>query len=235
MLSIFKKEFKSYFTSPTAYVLIGLFVLLSSMVFYINLASPTAEFNNLNLTYMSLFLILIIPILTMKILADERKSGTEVLLITSPTSLTSIVVGKFLAAFSVFLVMTAITLIYPIILAAFGTPSIPEIIGGYVGFILLGASFIAFGIFASSLTESQIIAAIVSVVGLLIMWLLQSIAPALGGIWSKILSWFSLYSRTEDLYAGILSLKSIVYYLSFSAVFVFLAIRVIEKRRWSKG
>lgn len=235
MLTVFKKEFKSYFTSPIAYVLIGLFILLSSMVFYINLASPTAEYNYLNLTYMSLFLILIIPILTMKILADERKSGTEVLLRTSPTSLTKIVLGKFFAAFSVFMIMTVITFIYPILLKVFGNPDIPEIIGGYVGYILLGASFIAFGVFTSSITESQIVAAIVGVVGLLIMWLLQGIAPNLGGIWATILNWFSLYSRTEDLFAGILSLKAIVYYLSFTAVFIFLAIRVIEKRRWSKG
>ncbi len=235
MLAVFKKEFRSYFTSPIAYVMIGLFILLSSMIFYINLASPTAEYNYLNLSYMSLFLILIIPILTMKILADERKSGTEVLLSTSPTSLAKIVIGKYLAAFSVFMVMTVITFIYPILLKVFGNPDISEIIGGYVGYILLGASFIAFGVFSSSLTESQIVAAIISVVGLLIMWLLQGIAPNLGGVWSDILSWFSLYSRTEDLFAGILSLKAIVYYLSFSAVFVFLAIRVIEKRRWSKG
>ncbi|WP_313559331.1 ABC transporter permease [Ruminiclostridium cellobioparum] len=234
MYSIFKKEFKSYFNSPTAYVMIGLFIFISSMLFYMNLASATAEYN-FNLNYMALILVLIVPILTMKVLADERKSGTEVLLITSPASLTSIVVGKYLAAFSVFLVMTGITLIYPIILAVLGEPAVSEIIGGYIGFILLGASFIAFGVFASSLTESQIIAAIVSVVGLLLMWLLQGIAPGLGGIWAKILNWFSLYSRTEDFFSGILSLGPIVYYLSFSAVFVFLTIRVIEKRRWSKG
>ncbi|WP_027630636.1 ABC transporter permease [Ruminiclostridium cellobioparum] len=234
MYSILKKEFKSYFNSPTAYVMIGLFIFISSMLFYMNLASATAEYN-FNLNYMALILVLIVPILTMKVLADERKSGTEVLLITSPASLTSIVVGKYLAAFSVFLVMTGITLIYPIILAVLGEPAVSEIIGGYIGFILLGASFIAFGVFASSLTESQIIAAIVSVVGLLLMWLLQGIAPGLGGIWAKILNWFSLYSRTEDFFSGILSLGPIVYYLSFSAVFVFLTIRVIEKRRWSKG
>lgn len=234
MFSIFKKEFKSYFNSPTAYVMIGMFVLISSIIFYINLVSQTAEYN-FNLNYMSLILILIIPILTMKILADERKSGTEVLLITSPTSLTSIVVGKYLAAFAVFLIMTTITFIYPIILSAFGEPATAEIIGGYVGFILLGAAFIAFGLFASSLTESQIIAAIVSIVGLLIMWLMQGIAPGLGGIAAKVANWFSLFSRTEDFYAGILSLGPVVYYLSFSAIFVFLTIRVIEKRRWSKG
>ncbi|OPX44800.1 ABC-2 family transporter protein [Ruminiclostridium hungatei] len=234
MFSIFKKEFKSYFNSPVAYVMIGLFIFISSMIFNINLTQGIAEYI-FNLNYMALVLILIVPILTMKLLADERKSGTEVLLVTSPASLTSIVVGKYLAAFSVFLVMTGITFIYPIILSVLGEPSVPEVIGGYVGFILLGAAFISFGVFASSLTESQIISAIVSVVGLLMMWLLQGIAPSLGGIWSKILSWFSLYSRTEDFFAGILSLGPVVYYLSFSAVFVFLTIRVIEKRRWSKG
>ncbi|HEY5585941.1 MAG TPA: ABC transporter permease [Ruminiclostridium sp.] len=234
MYSIFKKELRSYFTSPTAYVMIGLFVLISSIIFYINLVTPTADYG-MNLNYMSLILILIIPILTMKILAEERRSGTEVLLITSPTSLTSIVIGKYLAAFAVFLVMTVITFIYPLILSVYGKPAVAEIVGGYVGFILLGSAFIAFGLFASSLTESQIIAAIVSIVGLLLMWLLQGIGPGLGGIWSKIFSWFSLFSRTEDFYSGILSLGPIVYYLSFSAIFVFLTIRVIEKRRWSKG
>lgn len=234
MFSIFKKELKSYFTSPTAYVMIGLFVLISSIIFYINLASQTSDYN-FNLNYMSLILILIIPILTMKILADERKSGTEVLLITSPTSLTSIVVGKYLAAFVVFLIMTVVTFVYPIILSAFGEPVMSEIVGGYVGFILLGASLIAFGLFASSLTENQIISAIVSVVGILVMWILQGIGPQLGGVLAKVVSWFSLFTRVEDFYAGILSLGPIVYYLSFSAIFIFLAIRVIEKRRWSKG
>lgn len=235
MFSIFKKEFKSYFTSPTAYVVIGLFVLISSILFnFINLSQQSADFSS-NLSIMSIILVIIIPVLTMKVLADERKSGTEVLLITSPKSLTSIVVGKYLAALAVFLVMTVVTAIYPIILSALGETSGSEIIGGYVGFILLGAAFIAFGVFASSLTESQIIAAIVSIVGILVMFLLQSIAPALGGIWADTLNWFSLFSRTEDFFAGILSLGPVVYYLSFSAVFVFLAIRVIEKRRWSKG
>lgn len=234
MFSIFKKELKSYFVSPTAYVMIGLFVLISSILFYINLISQTSDFS-FNLNYMSIILVIIIPVLTMKILADERKSGTEVLLITSPTSLTDIVVGKYLAAVAVFLIMTAITFIYPIILSAYGEPSIPEIVGGYVGFILLGASFIAFGLFASSITESQIIAAIVGIVGILLMWLLQGIAPSFGGLLSDILNWFSLFSRTEDFYAGMLSLAPTVYYLSFSAIFIFLTIRVIEKRRWSKG
>lgn len=234
MYSIFKKEFRSYFTSPIAYVMMGLFVFISSILFYLNLLQQTADYS-FNINYMSIILIIIVPILTMKILADERKSGTEVLLITSPTSLTSIVVGKYLAACAVFLIMTGITFIYPIILAVLGEPAMAEIVGAYVGFILLGASFIAFGVFASSITESQIIAAIVGVVSLLFMWLLQGIAPALGGIASKILNWFSLFSRTEDFYAGILSLGPIVYYLSFSAVFIFLTIRVIEKRRWSKG
>lgn len=234
MLSVFKKEFKGYFTSPIAYVMIGLFVLISSIIYSFNLSSSSAEYNSI-LGFMSFVLVIIIPILTMKTLSDERKGGTEVLLITSPTKLSSIIIGKYLAAVAVFGVMTAITFIYPIILSAFGNPSIPEVIGGYVGFILLGAAFIAFGVFASSLTESQIIAAVVSVVGLLIMWLMESFAPALGGIGAKVLNWFSLYSRIGDFFSGILNLGPIVYYLSFSAVFIFLTIRVIEKRRWSKG
>lgn len=235
MFAIYKRELKSYFFSPIAYALIGLFILLSSIFFLlINLGSQYADFSG-NLSTMGFLLLFIVPILTMKILAEERKNGTEVLLVTSPASVTDIVVGKFLATFTVFLVMTAITFIYPIILAIFGKPPFAQLVGAYIGFILLGASFIAVGVFSSSVTENQVVAAIVGFVSLIIMWLMDSIAGYVGGIPAKVLSWLSLLSRYNDFYQGILNLSPIIYYLSFTAVFIFLTIQVIERRRWSQG
>lgn len=235
MTAIFWKEVKSYFYSPIAYVLIGLFIVLTSIFFYFgNLMSGSGDVNSL-LSNVVFFLVFIIPILTMKIMAEDRKNGTEVLLITSPSSLTSIVLGKFLASYFVFIVLAVITFVYPVIILALGGPITPAMVGGYLGFLLLGAAFIAFGVFASSLTESQVIAAIIGIVGLLVMFLAGSISSAIGGVISKILSWFSLLTRYEDFSNGILSLGPVVYYLSFVAVFLFLTIRVIEKRRWSQG
>jgi len=157
------------------------------------------------------------------------------LLITSPVSITSMVIGKFLAAFTVFLAMTVITFIYPIITTAYGAPFTTEIVGGYIGFILLGGSFIAVGVFASSLTENQVVAVVISFVSMLLMWIMDAISSSFGGFIAKVLDWFSLLARYQDFYRGILDISSIVYYLSFIAVFLFLTVRVIEKRRWSQG
>ena len=234
MSAIFWKEVKSYFYSPMAYILIGLFLLLTSIFFYPNLVYASGDFNS-TLSTMGFVLLFIIPVLTMKILAEDRKNGTEVLLITSPASITSMVAGKFLAACFVFAIMTVLTFIYPIVLLAFGGTFTVQLVGGYVGFLLLGATFISIGVFASSLTENQVVAVVISFVMLLIMWLAGSLSSIVGGIGSKILSWFSLMTRYEDFNRGILGLTPIVYYLSFIAVFLFLTVRVIEKRRWSQG
>jgi ABC-2 type transport system permease protein len=234
MKAIFWKEVKSYFYSPIAYVLIGFFVLLTSIFFWPNLIYQYADFNGV-LSTMGFILIFIIPVLTMRILAEDRKNGTEVLLITSPCSIIDIVLGKYLASLFVFLVMIAITFIYPTILIAFGGKLTVQLVGGYVGIILLGASFLSVGLFASSLTENQVIAVVISFVSLLIMWIADSIGNMAGGIVSKILSWFSLISRYQDFNAGILALSPVVYYISFTSVFLFITVRVIERRRWSQG
>lgn len=224
MLAILKREIKSYFYSPIAYVLIGLFILLSAIVFLNNLFSQYAEFNNV-LSFLGVILLFIVPILTMRSVAEDRKNGTDVLLITSPTSLTNVVLAKYFGALIVFLVMTAITVIFPIITIIFGDPPIAQLIGGYVGFILLGASFISVGVFASSLTENQIVAAVISFVSLLIMWLLDGLSGVAGGVLAIILSWLSLLSRYTDFNSGIFSISPVIYYLSFIAVFIFLTVR----------
>jgi len=235
MRAVFWKEVRSYFSSPIAYVLIGLFILLTSIFFtFGNLYGSSGSFIGILSTAIS-FLMLIIPVLTMRIMAEDRKNGTEVLLLTSPASLTSIVLGKFLASYFVFLVLTAITFMYPVVLIVYGAAPTADLIGGYVGFLLLGAAFISVGIFASSLTESQVVAAIVCFAMLFVMFLAGSLSDLIGGIPGKILGWFSLMTRFEGFASGIFSLSPIVYYLSFTAVFLFLTVRVIEKRRWSQG
>jgi ABC-2 type transport system permease protein len=234
MSAIFWKEVKSYFYSPMAYILIGLFTLLTSIFFLPNLMYAQGSFTN-NLSTMGFILLVIVPILTMRILAEDRKNGTEVLLITSPASITSMVIGKYLAVCFVFLIMTVISFIYPVVLFAFGGTFSVELIGGYIGFILLGMTFISIGVFASSLSENQVVSVIVSYVALLIMYLAGSLSSVVGGFAAKILNWISLLSRFDDFSRGILSLSPVVYYLSFIAVFLFLTTRVIEKRRWSQG
>ncbi len=236
MLAIWKREVQAYFYQPIAYVLIGLFFLISSIFYTLGtIAGGYAEMNYL-LSNVIFILTFVIPILTMRILTEDRKNGTEVLLVTSPASVTQIVLGKFLASFSVFLVMFASTFIYTaIIFILGGKPEVPMLIGGYVAFFLIGACYTAIGVFASSLTESQIVSAIISFVFLLIVNLIDSLAAFIGGFIAKVLNIFSLLSRYNDLNSGIFDISSIIYYLSFTAVFLFLTTRVIDKRRWSQG
>jgi len=236
MLAIWKREVQAYFYQPIAYVLIGLFFLVSSIYFTMGtVASGYAEMNGLLQSIIFLFTF-ITPILTMRILTEDRKNGTEVLLVTSPVEITDIVLGKFLAAFTVFLVMFASTLLYTVILYILGgKPEVPMLIGGYLAFLLVGAAFISIGVFASSLTENQIVAAIISFVILLLINLMDAIVYYVGGFIGKVLEVFSLLSRYGDMNSGILDLTSIIYYLSFTAVFLFLTTRVIDRRRWSQG
>ncbi|NLO39247.1 MAG: ABC transporter permease subunit [Ruminiclostridium sp.] len=236
MRAIWKREVQAYFYQPIAYVLIGLFFLISSFYFtFGTVAYGRAELNSLFQNFIFLFIV-IIPILTMRTLTEDRKNGTEVLLVTSPASISQIVVGKFLASFTVFLVMFASTLIYLVVLLILGgKPEVPMLIGGYLSFLLIGASFISIGIFASSLTENQIVAALISFAILLMISLLDVITSLTSGVIAKILDAFSLLSRYQDMNSGILDFTSIIYYLSFTAVFLFLTTRVIDKRRWSQG
>ncbi len=120
-------------------------------------------------------------------------------------------------------------------LAIFGNPAVAQIIGGYTGYILLGASFLAVGVFASSLTENQVIAAVISFVALLTMWIIDYLASFTGGIIAVVLNWFSLFSRYYDFNIGILDLAPVIYYISFISVFLFLTVRIIERRRWTQG
>lgn len=233
MIAIYERELRAYFTSPVAYILIGLFISLSSIIYVAgNIYTQSSDLGGF-LENLGTIIVFVIPILTMKSIAEERKNGTEILLITSPAKITDIVLGKFLASLSVFMVIVIITLIYPAIGFIFSQPALPPIIGGYIGFILLGASLISVGIFASSLTENQIVSAIVSFTIILFMMLIEPVGDSLGGFVSSISGWFSVFSKYEDFARGVFGLSPVVYYLSFIFIFLYLTVKVIEKRRLS--
>ncbi len=175
MIPILKRELKTYFLTPVGYIFMGFFLLISGFFFATgNLFQGSPNYNNMLGTITFVFMILV-PILTMRLLAEETRQKTDQLLLTSPLSVTEIVLGKYLAAVAVFLLTVVVTCIYPVILGFFGSIAIAEIIGGYIGFLLLGASFIAVGLFVSSLTENQVVAAVVTFSSLLFFWIIDGL------------------------------------------------------------
>ena len=167
-------------------------------------------------------------------MSEERNKKTDQLLLCAPVSVTEIVVGKYLAAMAVFGVTMVITFVYPAVLCIFGEPSMSEIIGSYIGFILLWGAFISIGVLVSALTESQVIAAVFTFGILLIIYLLDGIASSVSNpVVLTVIQWLSLLRRFGEFQNGILNITNIVYYLSFIFVMLLLAVRAIEKRRYA--
>ena len=244
MLAILKRELKAYFYSPIAYVLIGAFMCISSIFFIAfcvlgldtEAQIPVADIGKVFFNiYMQIFLLLFIPIITMKLFSEEKRNGTEVLLITSPINITKIVLGKYLSALILFLVITALTLIYVIIMFIYGSPYIPSMLGSYLVFILFGALLLSIGIFVSSLTENQVISVIVSILINSVLFLISRFGSTLGSFVGNIINSISPLSRTKNFSAGIFTLNDIIFFLVAIALFLFFTVRNIEKKRWSKG
>lgn len=233
MLAIFKREFNSYFTSPIGYVFIAMFYFISGIFFFLyNLAAASAE---LRYVYSMLFTCsaLLMPILTMRMLSEDKRQKTDQILLTSPVSLTGLLMGKFLAAFLVYVIAVSITLVYALVLSVFVSFNWAVIVSSYVGILLLGAALIAVGMFISSLTESQLVAAIVTVVvdlGLLLVDSLASVMP--NTTLQKAVLSLSMSDRYGNFTMGILDFADTFFFLSIIALFIFLTGRVLEKRRW---
>ena len=223
MFAIIKKELKSYFFTPIGWVFIGLFLAVVSFVFY----QYTFTSGYLNFEYIiwdsTVVLAFIIPVLTMRMFAEEKKNGTDQLLMTSPKSIVSIVLGKFLAATLVVVIGTLLMFIYYGILRHFGTVSLTEPLVAMLGLLLLAMSYISFGMFVSSITENQIVAAIVSIGFLLILSFLQN--------YQGIVEIFSLVQMYQKFPQGIISLKEVVGYVTFILLFVSLTIIVLQRRK----
>ena len=238
MFAILKKELHGYFYSPLAYVLFGIMMFISSLLFMSQIMSPQTPgrlvFGYL-LYYIAMMLTFIVPILTMRVFAEERKNNTEVLLITSPVNVWKIVLGKYLAALTVFLVMTVLTLVYPLIISVMGKLNMLPAISSYIGFVLIGAVFMAFGIFASAITENQIVAAVIGVISLFSTLLINMFLDVLPGKLYEFTKWISVFDRLFELIQGVFNLSNIVFFVSLIALFIALTMIVIEKRRWSQG
>ena len=181
MFAIFKRELRNYFLTPTGYVFLSLFLLLAGIFFVTgNLLSGNTRYIGFLGSILFIFL-LIVPVLTMRLLSDEKRLMTDQLLLTSPVRIGSIVLGKFLAATAFFSIGLAVTCLYALIIAIYGELDLAETVGAYIGFILVGSSFISVGLFISGLTENQVVAAISTFAALLVMWLIdwvQQVVPA---------------------------------------------------------
>jgi ABC-2 type transport system permease protein len=181
----------------------------------------------------SVILLLLIPLVTMRLFAEERRSGTIELLLTYPVRDGAVLVGKYLAAFTMYGVMLAGTLAYPIMLLSFTRVEWGPLLTGYLGLLLMGAMFLAVGLFASSLTENQVVAAIITFGVLLMFWIIGWTAEFAGGPLGTVLTHLSILEHNDTFAKGVLDTKDIIYYVNFTALALFLALRSLESRRWS--
>lgn len=234
MTAILKREFQSYFTSAIGYVFLGVFYFFAALFFVsYNLVANTTNTSTLFTTLILTFVVLI-PVLTMRLMCEEKKQRTEQLLLTSPVSLFGMVMGKFLAALAVFAMGLASVVVFSLTMAAYVSVDGAVIFGNLVGLLLLASALISIGIFISSLTESQIISAVGSIFVILVLYLIGGFSSSVTNkVVSALLSALSVSSRYTNFSMGIFNLGDAVYYLSIAAIFLFLTVRVLEKRRWS--
>lgn len=234
MGAIFRREVLAYFTTPIGYIFLALFYAGSGLFF--NMTALRSGSTNMAYIFTLLIYVLLvaIPILTMRTLSEEKNQKTDQCLLTAPVSLGGLVVGKFLAAFLIYIMAVAITLVYAVVISAFAKPDWLVVAGNITGFILLGCAFIAIGIFVSSLTENQVVSAIISFSAMLLCYLLSSIAEMIPIDWlSEIIRNLSFVDRYTGFTYGLFDLSNALFFISVTAVFLFLTVRVLEKRRWS--
>ncbi|MDD4163685.1 MAG: ABC transporter permease subunit [Eubacteriales bacterium] len=235
MFAIYKRELKAYFLTPIGYIFCGIFLALSGISFSVTtlLAQSTNSLPFYFMIMIGIFAI-IIPILTMRLFAEDRRGRTEQVLLTAPVSLTGIVMGKYLAALTVFTATLAVNSFNFVLLFQYGEPNAVNILANIFGLFLIGSAFIAIGIFLSSLTENQLIAVITSIGATMGLISLKFIADEIKFEFVRvIIKWFSVMDRYAPFTNELFDITSIVYFISLSAVFIFLTVRVYEKRRWS--
>lgn len=231
-LAIARRELQAYFVSPIAYVVTAAFLLVSGYLFAaILLLSREATLRYLfgSLTTVLLF---VAPLLTMRLLAEEQRSGTLELVLTSPVKDWEVVLGKWLASLGLFASMLLLTGYYPLILWRYGNPDWGPLLTGYGGVLLLGGALLALGTFTSALTRNQIIAAVLGVGLTVLAWLIDAVAQFTGPPISGVFTYLSLSSHFFDFLRGIVDTKDVVYYLSVIVAALFLTTRVLETRRW---
>lgn len=236
MLAIFKREFKSLFWNITGWLFIGITLALFGLYFFVYNLSYGYPYISYSLSAIAFLFMVTVPILTMRVLAEEKHAKTDQLLLTAPISVGKIVLGKFLALALVYTICIGVICVAPLVLMIFGDVPLAETYVGILGFWLYGLATIAIGTFVSSLTESQVISAVVSFGLIFVGYMMSSICSVIsssGNLLTKILGCYDLYTPLDDFFNGTLSITGIVYYLSVIALALFLTEQMIQKRRWT--
>ena len=245
MWAVCKKEIQNYFYSPVGYVFIAIFMVISAILFFnVNLTANTygtgysgkADYSTA-LQNMTIYLSFITPVLTMRIFAEERRNKTDQLYLTSPLSISSVVLGKYFAALFVLLIAMLLNLIFPLVIVIYtssGALSFSMLMVQYIGFFLIGATFMAIGVFVSAMTESQVVAAVVSFAVAFFIWLGNNTLTNMGSDFlNMVASSLNMLARYQNFADGIVGFSPFVYYISLSGLFLFLTVRAIERRRWT--
>lgn len=230
---IIQKELKIYFSSSLAYATGAFFLAIvgyffSLILFYSRSTSFDAIFNN-----MAVILIFILPLISMRLISEERKSGTLEILLTKPIKDWQIIWGKFLSSWILLIIYLLFTLNYIFIVQKYGKIELSVILSGYLGISLFAACILAIGVFASSITSNQIVAAIITFALALIIWLLSSASTITGGN-ENIISYLALSNHLDDFIKGVINLKNSLFYLTFTVFWLYLATRTLEARNWKQ-
>lgn len=234
MKAIFKRELRSFFNSPVGYVCVAALAALYGFLYMQVMGIGSTSYIRNVYSVMFTFCMMIIPIITMRSMTDDRKNKTDQALLTAPVGVTSIVLGKFLACFIVYFIATTLGLLPAVAISFFSSPSWGEIIGNYLGTLLYGGAMVSIGVFISSLTVSQIIAAIGTFAVAVALMYIDSLASAFSNqVVTTVVEWISFNSRYSTFTQGMFSVSSAVFFLSVMAVFVFLTARKLESRRWN--
>ena len=233
MTAIMRRELNAYFTSPIGYVYLAVFYLLSGFMYMQVIAAGYASMSYV-FSYIFTFCMFLVPILTMRLMTEDRKQKTDQLLLTAPISLTELVLGKFLAAQIVYTLGIAVTIPQAFVISLHASVDWAVFIGSFVGTFLLGSACIGVGMFISSLTENQVVAAVAGFAVMLFLSMFDSLADLISLSWAKsLVTGMSFYTRYYDLTLGVLDFADLFFFISVAGVFIFLTSRVLEKRRWS--
>ena len=235
------KEMQIFFLSPTAYIVGMIFLFLTGVLFVWNLGDPFPEASlrtfflgppGFITTGAILVLVLLAPVLTMRLIAEEHKLGTIELLLTSPVRDWEIIIGKYVASLMFFVALLAMSGFYVILLFVYASPDPGPIYAGYLGLVLYGASALAVGMLTSTLTNNQIVAAVVGVGILLALFYADQAFDAVGGVAGEVIGEIGMTAHFYDFARGVIDTKHVIYYVSFIAFFLFLSVRALESRRW---
>jgi ABC-2 type transport system permease protein len=248
ILAITGKEIRAYFTSPIAYVVIGMYTLLFGYFFYVMLTlferqsmqmmqmGGTMNVNQMLIApvFMNaeVVLLFLLPMVTMRTYSEEKRSGTMELLLTAPLTDWQIILGKFLGAMTLFAAMLATTLVHVGLLFLFGQPEWKPIVTTYIGMLLMGGCFIALGLFISSLTKNQIVAATITFAAFLLFWVINWMGSFVGSTAQAVLAHLSIIDHFDDFAKGIIDTKHVIYYVSFIAFGLFLTAKSVDSERW---